>query len=131
MFSEKKTKQSSGNEEQNRIASGTVITGEVSAKGCFRIEGTLKGQLNTPGKVVISDGGFIDGTLECGSADIEGKFTGKLVVTDVLSLRKTAQIEGEVVAGKLAIEPGAVFNATCEMGKQVKTLKKEDEKRSA
>ncbi len=132
MFSDqKKTRQSSNSNEQNRIAAGTVITGDVSAKGCFRIEGTLEGNLKTPGKVVISEGGLINGTLECGNADIEGNFRGKLVVSEVLSLKSAANIEGEVYTSKLSIEPGAVFNATCQMNGAVKKLKKEDEKRSA
>lgn len=132
MFSEaKKTKPASNQNEQNRIAAGTLITGEISGKGCFRIEGTLEGSLKTPGKVVISEGGLINGTLECENADIEGSFKGKLFVKGVLSLRSPANIEGEVVAGKLAVEPGAVFNATCEMNGGVKPLQKENEKRSA
>jgi len=132
MFSETKKKKTSNNQnEQNRIAAGTLITGEISGKGCFRIEGTLEGSLKTPGKVVISDGGAIKGTLECENADIEGSFDGKLIVKSTLSLRATAKIEGEVIAEKLAVEPGAVFNATCEMNGGVKPLKKENEKRSA
>ncbi|MDR5591394.1 polymer-forming cytoskeletal protein [Christiangramia sp. SM2212] len=132
MFSEtKKTKPTSNQNEQNRIAAGTLITGEISGKGCFRIEGTLEGSLKTPGKVVISNGGLINGTLECENADIEGNFKGKLFVKGTLSLRSPANIEGEVVAGKLAVEPGAVFNATCEMSGGVKPLPKENEKRSA
>ena len=132
MFSEpKKTKSTTDQNQQNRIAAGTLITGEISGKGCFRIEGTLEGSLKTPGKVVISEGGLINGTLECENADIEGKFKGKLFVKGTLSLRNTANIEGEVVTGKLAVEPGAVFNATCEMNGGVKPLKKDDEKRSA
>ncbi|MBT8296238.1 MAG: polymer-forming cytoskeletal protein [Gramella sp.] len=132
MFSEsKKSKVASGQNEQNRLASGTIIKGEITGKGCFRIEGTLEGSLNTPGKVVISKGGLIDGTLECDSADIEGNFKGKLMVKDILSLRGTANIEGEVITGKLAVEPGAVFNATCKMAGSLKPLKTTNEKRSA
>lgn len=133
MFSEpKKSKSSSNQNQQNRIAEGTLITGEITGKGCFRIEGTIEGSLVTSGKVVISKGGLINGTLECENADIEGNFKGKLLVKDVLTLRSFANIEGEVIAGKLAVEPGAVFNATCEMkGGAVKPLTKNNEKRSA
>ncbi|WP_299152603.1 polymer-forming cytoskeletal protein [uncultured Christiangramia sp.] len=132
MFSDsKKSRSSADQREQNRIASGTFITGEISGKGCFRIEGTLEGSLKTPGKVVISKGGVINGTLECDSADIEGNFNGKLLVKEVLSLRGSAHIEGEVIAGKLAVETGAVFNATCEMNGGIKPLKTTNEKRSA
>ncbi len=125
MFSDSKKTNSVNNNEQNRIAAGTLITGEISGKGCFRIEGILEGSLKTPGKVVISEGGLINGTLECENADIEGNFTGKLIVTGTLTLRTPANIEGEVVAGKLAVEPGAVFNATCQMTGMVKPLNDE------
>ena len=89
MFSEKK--KSSGarefSNEQNKIAAGTKITGDITAKGAFRIEGFLKGTLVTTGKVVISKNGNIEGTLECENADIEGSFKGKLKVSGILSLK--------------------------------------------
>lgn len=114
--------------EQSRIAAGTVITGDIEAKGGFRIEGAIKGNVTTAGKVVISKGGLIEGTLTCQNADFEGKFKGKLVVHDTLTLRSTSIIEGEVVSGKLSVEPGASFNATCEMKGNVKTLSKDGQK---
>lgn len=116
--------------EQNRISAGTVITGDIIAKGGFRIEGTLKGSLKTSGKVVISKGGFINGTLSCQTADFEGRFSGKLTVAETLTLRAAAVIDGEVIAGKLAIEPGATFNASCEMKGRVKSLKKDEQKQA-
>lgn len=124
MFSnQNKDKIPSETKEQNRISAGTVITGDIKAKGGFRIEGTLKGTLATSGKVVISKGGLIDGTLNCQNADFEGRFTGKLMVHEILTLRSSAVIDGEVIAGKLAVEPGATFNATCEMKGAVKNIK--------
>ena len=131
MFSEKR-KSTSGKEvfnEQNRIAAGTKITGDITAKGAFRIEGFLKGTLVTSGKVVISKNGNIEGTLECENADIEGSFNGKLKVSGILSLKSTATVDGEVIAGKLAVEPGANFNATCQMRGAMKSVK--NEKQSA
>jgi len=132
MFSNKdKSKPTSEvSKEQNRISAGTIITGEIQAKGGFRIEGTLNGTLKTAGKVVISKGGFINGSLICQNADFEGKFSGKLTVVETLTLRATAVIEGEVIAGKLAIEPGAAFNASCEMKGAVKSLKKDEQKQT-
>ncbi len=116
--------------EQNRISAGTVLTGDIEAKGGFRIEGTLNGNLKTAGKVVISKGGHINGSLNCQNADFEGKFSGKLNVAETLTLRSTAVIDGEVVIGKLAIEPGATFNASCEMKGAVKTLKKNEQQKT-
>lgn len=101
--------------QQNTIAKGTTITGDIISDGDFRIEGSIQGNIKTPGKVVIGKTGIINGTLKSANADIEGKFTGKLLLSDTLSLKSSAHVEGEVIVGKLAVEPGATFNATCSM----------------
>ena len=128
MFSDSKRSKSASidhSKEQNKIAQGTKIIGDIVAKGGVRIEGTIEGTIKTPGKIVVGKTGNIQGKIECDSADIEGKFMGNLLVADILTLRSTAVIEGEVVTGKLAIEPGAAFNATCAMKGAVKILKDE------
>lgn len=107
---------------QNRIGHGTVITGDITSEGGFRIDGTVDGNLKTPSKVVIGKDGMINGSLECEHADVEGTFKGKLVVNGLLSLKSSAIIEGDVVISKLAIEPGATFNASCKMETGVKKL---------
>ena len=63
--------------------------------------------------------------LHYSSQDVEGKFKGTLTVSDTLSLRASAHVEGEVQIGKLAVEPGATFNANCLMKGSVKELKNE------
>lgn len=119
----KSKEKTESNREQNRISAGTIITGDIEAKGGFRIEGILNGTLKTEGKVVISKGGIIKGDLDCQNADFEGNFEGKLNVLETLTLRSSAILEGDVNAGKLSIEPGASFNATCSMKGAVKSLK--------
>ena len=110
--------------QQNLIAQGTTITGDIISEGDFRIEGNIQGNLKTPGKVVIGKTGVINGTLKAANSDIEGKFSGKLIISDTLSLKSSAQVEGEVEVGKLAVEPGATFNATCTMKGSIKELNK-------
>ena len=111
--------------QQNTIAQGTIFEGDLKSEGDFRIEGVIQGTLITKGKVVIGNTGKIDGSLSCKNADIEGGFKGKLTVQETLSLRATARIEGEVETGKLAVEPGASFNAHCQMKDSVQELKTE------
>lgn len=125
MFSDKKTGRMASEtiSQQNTIAKGTVITGDIVSDGDFRIEGSIQGNIKTPGKVVVGKTGIINGTLKSANADIEGKFSGKLYLSDTLSLRSTAHVEGEVEVGKLAVEPGATFNATCSMKGALKELK--------
>ncbi|PKP24569.1 MAG: hypothetical protein CVU03_11775 [Bacteroidetes bacterium HGW-Bacteroidetes-2] len=123
MFTSNKTKTPPilGN-QQNRITEGTSITGDISAKSGMRIDGSVIGNISTPSKVVLGETGSIKGTLECENADIEGKFSGNMTISGTLTLRATAQVDGDVVVSKLAIEPGATFNATCLMKGAVKTI---------
>ncbi len=108
--------------QQNTIAKGTTITGDIISEGDFRIEGSIQGNIKTPGRVVVGKTGIINGTLKSANADIEGKFSGKLLLSDTLSLKSSAHVEGEVIVGKLAVEPGATFNATCSMKGAIKEL---------
>lgn len=116
MFSDKKEKKvMEPTASQNRINEGTTLKGDIISDGFFRIDGTVEGSISKPSKVVLGKSGSIIGNLTCENADIEGKFEGNLNVAGTLTLKATAHIEGEVVVGKLAVEPGATFNATCSM----------------
>lgn len=125
MFKDNNTKNSKQDavKSQNRIGHGSVFEGDITSQGGFRVDGSINGSLTTTSKVVIGKDGAINGNLECEHADIEGHFKGKLIVTGLLTLKSTAIINGEVVTAKLAIEPGATFNATCSMETGVKNLK--------
>jgi len=79
------------------------------------VDGEFEGTLITSGKLVVGEKGKLTGTIKVGNAEIQGTVSGDLVVDDLLSIKKSARIEGNVKTKKLAIEPGAVFNATCEM----------------
>lgn len=101
--------------QPNRIGKNTKIKGDIISEADFRIDGRLDGNVKTSGKVVIGLEGYINGKVECVQADIEGNFNGELIVQDLLSLKSTAVIEGVVTVAKLAVEPGANFNASCTM----------------
>lgn len=101
--------------QPNRISKHTKIKGDIISEADFRIDGKLDGNVKTTGKVVIGKDGYIHGKVECVNADIEGSFNGELLVSDLLSLKSSAVIEGTVSVTKLAVEPGATFNASCTM----------------
>src|SRR5690606_9442424 len=114
---------------QNIIALGTKIVGDFNSEGDFRIDGTVEGNIKTTGKVVVGKSGIIKGTLQGTDADFEGTFSGKLALSGTLTLKAAAHIEGEVIAGKLAVEPGATFNVTCIMKGSVKEINKGEQQR--
>lgn len=99
----------------NRIVEGTTIKGNIESIADFRLDGHLIGNFNSKGKLVIGPVGAVMGDIFCENADIEGKFEGKIQVKDLLNVKTKAIIIGEVTCGKLSVEPGANFTATCLM----------------
>lgn len=104
----------------NRIVEGTSIKGDIVSHSDFRLDGELIGNFHTNGKIVIGPVGSIKGDIICRNADIEGKFQGKIQVAEMLNVKSKAVIHGEVVCGKLSVEPGADFSASCVMKPIVK-----------
>ncbi len=99
----------------NRIIPGTEITGDIKADGDLRFDGVLKGNLTTKGRLVIGSTGVITGEIDCKNADVEGKIAGKIKVIELLTLKNTALIEGDIITNKIAIQPGAKFTGNCNM----------------
>lgn len=111
----------------NRIVEGTIIKGNILSQADFRLDGELVGDFQSNGKLVIGPAGSVTGDIICKNADIEGKFNGKIQVTEILNVKSKASIHGEVICGKLSVEPGAEFSATCVMKPHVKLLPAHDE----
>jgi cytoskeletal protein CcmA (bactofilin family) len=106
----------------NRIVEGTIIKGNILSQADFRLDGDLVGNFQSNGKIVIGPAGSVKGDIVCKNADIEGKFEGKIQVAEILNIKSKASIHGEVICGKLSVEPGAEFSATCIMKTNQKTV---------
>lgn len=104
----------------NIITSGTVIKGDVTATGDFRLDGTLEGNIQLNGKLVVGDTGVVNGNVLCMNANIVGTVNGNLSVKELLSLHSTARVKGDILINKLSIEPGAVFTGKCNMLDEVR-----------
>ena len=99
----------------NSIMEGTSIEGEIRSDSNIRIDGRVKGTINARGRVIVGQTGVIEGEVVCQSSDIEGTVIGKVNCQDLLSLKATAKLQGDINTKKLAIEPGAVFTGNCSM----------------
>lgn len=115
----------------NMIGNGTVITGDIQSKSDIRIDGILKGSVKTEGKLVVGSTGVVEGDVVCVSADVSGEIKAKITVSQLLSLKSTSKLNGDIITNKLSIEPGASFSGSCSMGaviKDIKHVEKQDKK---
>ncbi len=106
----------------NIIGAGTTIEGDIKSDGDVRIDGTLNGSLTIKGKLVLGTTGVVDGEASCQNADISGIITGKIKVSELLSLKATSKLMGDITTNKLSIEPGANFSGSCAMAGNVPNI---------
>lgn len=97
------------------IAAGTTLKGDITSSGDIRIDGTLQGNIHCTAKVVIGSNGVVAGDIGGQQADIMGKVTGTIRAKELLQLKGGCQVNGNIHAGKLQIEPSANFNGQCHM----------------
>ena len=96
----------------NSLVQGTFVEGKIKATNDIRIDGTIKGELFCDAKVIIGTSGVVEGTIRCQNAVIEGRFDGNLIVKDLLNIRETAKVTGDVSYGKLVVQSGAVISGS-------------------
>ena len=104
------------NQVINIISEGTKIKGDIIASGDIRIDGELTGNISAKGRLVVGPNGKITGEVDCNNIEISGAIKGKVNASELMNMKSTSQIEGDIVVGKLSVEPGSVFSGTCKMG---------------
>jgi cytoskeletal protein CcmA (bactofilin family) len=130
MFNTKKTETTMSYEKTNGngsssgggttlISAGTTIKGDISSNSDLRIDGTVRGNINSSAKIVIGSSGLVEGDINGNHADLVGKVSGTIRVKELLQLRGDSVVNGNIYAGKLQVEPTATFNGQCHMGANV------------
>ena len=102
----------------NSLGQGTKLIGDLNAQNDMRIDGTLEGNLSCAGKLILGPKGLITGQIDCQNAVIEGSIDGIIRVKELLQVKDSANITGEITTAKLMVQPGAIFNVKCNMGGQ-------------
>lgn len=113
----------------DRIAEGTTFEGKLQSSKGMRIDGKVIGTIICEGKVVVGKNGMVEGELTCENADIEGTLNAVVKIKDLLELKSTGSIDGEISTGRLSIEPGANFTGNCNMGGKKQTTPSPNDKK--
>ncbi|REE00502.1 bactofilin family protein [Marinoscillum furvescens] len=107
----------------NIIGKGTIVEGNLETFGNLRIEGKVMGNIKTKSKAAFGSSSQVEGSVLAQNAEVAGHISGTLEVTEVLVLKPTAIIDGDIITNKLIVESGATFNGSCKMGVKSKEIK--------
>jgi cytoskeletal protein CcmA (bactofilin family) len=106
-----------------QIMKGTTVEGNIETFGNVRIEGKIIGNIKSKSKIALGDSSFVEGNIVSQNAEIAGEVKGIVEVSDILTLKSTANVKGDIITGKLIVEAGAVWNGTIKMGNTPKDIK--------
>jgi cytoskeletal protein CcmA (bactofilin family) len=126
MFNTKEDKKKMSEESSgssNIFGKGTVLTGNLESYGNIRVEGKIIGDLKTKSKAVMGHSSHVDGNILAQNAEIAGQVMGTVEVSELLVLKPSAVINGDIITNKLIVESGATFNGACKMGVKIKEIK--------
>nr|WP_314527053.1 polymer-forming cytoskeletal protein [uncultured Brevundimonas sp.] len=98
------------------LSAGVKYEGNISGAGELQVDGSLKGDVRVS-RVVIGEGGSVEGTVHADVLDVRGRVSGAIVAKQV-KLYATARVEGDITQEQLAIDQGAWFQGRCNQAKR-------------
>ena len=107
----------------NTIGKGTTVEGNIETYGNLRVDGRVVGNIVTKSKLVLGQTSEVDGNILAQNAEVFGEIKGKIEVSDLLILKPSSVIRGDILTSKLIVETGATFNGGCKMGNVMKEIK--------
>ena len=87
------------------VGKGANIVGEISNCSQVEIEGALDGNVVAEA-VIIRPGGQLKGRVHSQRAEVHGTIEGQVQVEELLDIRSTGQVSGELAYGKLSVASG-------------------------
>ncbi|MCS7075425.1 MAG: polymer-forming cytoskeletal protein [Bacteroidia bacterium] len=97
------------------IDENSIIRGNLQCNGHLKINGRVTGNIITSGRVVIGVNGFVEGSIIAQELEVMGEVIGNVLVKDLLTLKPTARILGDIQITYLIIEKGAKHVGGCKM----------------
>ncbi len=91
------------------LGKDTEFEGTLRFKEGLRIEGKFNGDISSDGHLIVGETGEVTAEIEIGSIIVEGKINGNIMATELVELRTSAQLRGDITASKLKIDEGVVF----------------------
>ncbi len=98
------------------LGRGVDFNGVISFEGTVRIDGRLKGEIQTKGTLIVGEHAVIKGIISAGTLICGGKINGNITATEKVELIKPAIVVGDIHAPAISIEEGVHFHGMCDMG---------------
>ncbi len=97
------------------IAAGATVTGTLRGDGIMQVEGTVEGEIDLKGAVIVTPTGLIKGPVTADVIRLAGRIEGVVTARERLLLQKTGSLEGDMTTPTLEVEDGGRLNGRSTM----------------
>lgn len=97
------------------IGSDMVVEGNIKAKEAVRVEGSVTGDVETEGVLIISSTGKVKGNVKGSNIIIGGSVEGDLSSNGRTEVASTGKVIGNIRTKSLIVDENAVFQGQCSM----------------
>jgi len=102
--------------QRNILSNDVHIKGSVRFTNDLLVDGRIEGEIASEGALTVAENAHIKAEIKTKSVVVYGKIHGNIVCTDQVEIKASAELVGDVKAGTLSIEPGAIFVGKSEVG---------------
>ena len=99
------------------IAEGITLKGTIEGEGVVQVEGTVVGEFNMVGAILVAESGLIQGPITADVVRIAGKVAGNITAREHMRLEHTGTLIGDVSTAALVVEDGGCLNGRSTMMK--------------
>ena len=110
--------------QRNILSNDVHIKGSVRFTNDLLVDGRIEGEISSDGALTVAENAHIKAEISTKSVVIYGKVHGNITCTDQVEIKASAEMVGDVKAGTLSIEPGAIFVGKSEVGTPTAAPKK-------
>ena len=82
----------------------------------MKILGGFEGRISTQGNLVVASEGILKADVEAGTITIEGEINGNVAAKDMIELKQSAKLQGDIRCERLVVVDGAKFVGHCNVG---------------
>ena len=97
------------------IGMNTSIVGTIKSDGNIRIDGTVEGDIEVLGNLIIGETGRVIATLKAQNVHVSGAVKGEITAVEQLEISPTGKVWGDITTAALHIEPGGLFRGQSAM----------------
>jgi len=99
------------------IGINSHFKGDIKTQGTLRVDGTVEGNIETDW-LILGETSHLNGDASAKSIIVGGRVEGNLNAKEVIEIKASGKVNGELTTSRLSIAEGAIFEGRSTMRRE-------------